>query len=125
MHKRESPCRFRLLFLFPLFNLVILVIATYHFYSKTPKQVIFFNVNKYIWTLLTLLLYIIKYAHIFYHFNGIAENENDDDVGPLLTGRTHRTGAPIRVRISQVFTDYDADGDGHIDTYEMLAVSLS
>ena len=37
--------------------------------------------------------------------------------------KKHRTGAPMRVRVSQVFTDYDADGDGHIDTYEMLAVS--
>ena len=71
----------------------------------------------------SVTLYIIKYT--FFILTGIAENENDDDIGPLLTGRTHRTGAPIRVRISQVFTDYDADGDGHIDTYEMLAVSLS
>ena len=31
-------------------------------------------------------------------------------------------GGPLKVRLSQVFTDYDMDGDGHIDAYEMLAV---
>ena len=34
-----------------------------------------------------------------------------------------RAAAPLRVRISRMFSDYDADGNGSIDRFEMLAVS--
>jgi Ca2+-binding EF-hand superfamily protein len=51
-------------------------------------------------------------------------DRNTSTVHKTKTNGIRTMGGPLKVRLSQAFTDYDANGDGNIDYTEMLALLI-